>query len=93
MSETNPHLEPVYFYPEGTGFKSRSFRPCASNDGEFYRFGWTPGDIESPRFRDSFVHGFGDTMNDKSATKVIEMVRSPRIPPPFSFDKVNDFEI
>jgi len=39
---------------------------CASNDGEFYRFGWTPGDIESPRFRDSFVHGLGDTMNDKS---------------------------
>ena len=46
---------------------------CASNDGEFYRFGWTPGDIESPRFRDSFVHGFGDTMSDKSATKVIGM--------------------
>lgn len=46
---------------------------CASNDGEFYRFGWTPGDIESSRFRDSFVHGFGDTMNDKSATKVIGM--------------------
>ena len=46
---------------------------CASNDGEFYRFGWIPGDIESPRFRDSFVHGFGDTMSDKSATKVIGM--------------------
>ncbi len=46
---------------------------CASNDGEFYRFGWTPGDIESPRFHDSFANGFGDTMNDQSATKVIGM--------------------
>ena len=47
---------------------------CASNDGEFYRFGWTPGDIDSARYRDGFVNGFGDLINDaKNATKVIGM--------------------
>ncbi len=46
---------------------------CASNDGEFFRFDWTPGDLESPRFRDSFVNGFGDTVSDKSAIRVIGM--------------------
>jgi hypothetical protein len=46
---------------------------CASNDGEFYRFRWTPGDIESPRFRDSFTNGFGDAVNDKASIKVIGM--------------------
>lgn len=47
---------------------------CASNDGEFYRFGWTPGKIDSAHYQNGFVNGFGDTMNDsKNATKVIGM--------------------
>lgn len=46
---------------------------CASNDGEFYRFGWKPGDIDSARFRDGFVNGFGDAVSDPKAIKVIAM--------------------
>lgn len=46
---------------------------CASNDGEFFRFSWTPGDIESARYVDGFKNGFGDAVNDKLAVKVIGM--------------------
>lgn len=46
---------------------------CASNDGEFYRFQWKPGDIESAHYRDGFVHGHGDAVNDKRSTKVVGM--------------------
>ena len=47
---------------------------CASNDGEFYRFSWTAGEVDSARYRDGFVNGFGDAINDaKQATKVIGM--------------------
>ncbi len=46
---------------------------CASVDGEFFRFGWKPGDIDSAKYRDAFVHGFGNVDQDKQAVRVIGM--------------------
>jgi len=46
---------------------------CASVDGEFFRFGWKPGDIDSARFRDATKHEFGDVNNDKEAVRLIGM--------------------
>ena len=46
----------------------------ASADGEFYRFSWKAGDIESARYVDAFEHGFGDVERDKkTAVPVIGM--------------------
>ncbi|MCL4788913.1 MAG: hypothetical protein KJ070_19315 [Verrucomicrobia bacterium] len=46
----------------------------ASADGEFYRFAWRPGDIDSARFIDATPHPHGDVERDKAtAVAVIGM--------------------
>ena len=46
----------------------------ASADGEFFRFSWKVGDIDSARYVDAFEHGFGDVERDKkTAVPVIGM--------------------
>jgi len=45
----------------------------ASADGEFYRFSWRPGDIESARFVDATPHEHGDVERDKNAVPIVAM--------------------